>query len=346
MNKTLFNKTLISYAVTAALSMTSGTSTADTITKLRLEDVGSNSAITAGSFSATLDGRSGAFSFSNINRVTYAGASLFTGDVPPGDILFQGAANATGTFSTGFLFSNTPFVPYTFGNNANGTISIDANGNYSADITTLDFGGNFGGGTNFNLPPDSGTLVINWAGRSTGGNLITNIQWRHDITTADDPSGQFNSFTARWILEGTLSVADAAPTIFPNVGASSATPGVPYTDPGAVCADVVDGLISGNIVTTYDPPGTTAPSNPQSDFEVIYNCQDNTAGLDAVEVRRPITVAAGPDVTPPAITLNACTAQVLIAPMLAREHNTVTVLTGATTSCMAAAMTITTVSSH
>ena len=307
MNQANFNKTIISCAISAALGFSCGPAASDTITKLKIEDVGSNTANAANSFSATLDGRSGAFRFNNIDLTTYLGASLFTGDVGLGEVLLQGAANPTGSFSTGFLFTGTPFVPFTFGNNANGTISIDANGNYTLNISSLDWGGNFGGTQDFLLQPDAGSLRNNWLISNNDGTFKTNFQWLHDITTAEDPSLSFTSFTARWVLEGTLSVSDAAPTIFPNSGAAQTSAGVAYTDPGAVCADVVDGLITANIVTTYEPVGTTAPANPQADFEVVYNCTDNTAGLPAIEVRRPITVVAGPDTTPPTITLNACT---------------------------------------
>ena len=55
------------------------------------------------------DGKSGGFSFSNINPRTYAGATVWVGDVGNGEMLWNGAANPTGSFSTGFIYADIAF---------------------------------------------------------------------------------------------------------------------------------------------------------------------------------------------------------------------------------------------
>ena len=194
-------KTLINSAVAAALGISGGAAHAVAVTGLTIKDVGSNTANAANSYSSTLDGRAGAFRFGGINLTTYTGANTFTGDVGTGTMLGGGAANPTGSFSTGFIFSSAPFTPFTFGSGfaadvTNGVLSISA----------LDFGGNFGGGTSFFLPPDAGSLEVLWVqATANADDFNVAFRWQHDITTADDPSLGFTSFTARWVLEGCVS---------------------------------------------------------------------------------------------------------------------------------------------
>lgn len=198
-------KSLISSAVVAALGLTVGVAEAASVTGLVIQDVGSNTANGAGNYSSTQDGVSGAFKFAPINVVSYAGASQFTGDVGTGTMLGNGAANPTGSFTTGFIFSGAPFVPFTFGSGFDADITGGA-----LTINSLDFGGNFGGGQDFLLAPDAGTLDVLWVnqdGLTAGGNdYNVAFRWSHDITSAEDPSLAFTSFSARWVLEGVATV--------------------------------------------------------------------------------------------------------------------------------------------
>lgn len=206
MQNIVARRSLLSLAVTSALGIGSGLAEAGPILRLKIEDVGRT---VGGVYDPTLDGNSGGFKFASINPATYAGVSLWTGDAGTGRMLWEGAPNPTGSFSTGFLFSSAPFVPYTFGNNAVGEISINtATGEPELIVTRLDFGGNYGGAENFDLPPDPGTLKVNWLIPNGDGTYKVSFQWSHDITTADDPSLIFTNFTARWILEGTITTAD------------------------------------------------------------------------------------------------------------------------------------------
>jgi len=203
-------KSAISTAIATALGVGMGVANAAPVafTGLTIEDVGSNTANAAASYSSTQDGISGGFRFANkyINVSSYAGTTLFTGDAGTGTVLGGGVANATGSFTTGFIFSSAPFVPYTFGSNFAGTIDTSTN---ALNISALDFGGNYGGGSNFNLPPDGNYPVeVLWAvSRGNGTDWDVAFRWGHDITTADDPSLTYTSFSAQWVLEGCLTTS-------------------------------------------------------------------------------------------------------------------------------------------
>jgi len=297
-------KTVISYTVAAVLGLGSKAAITDPVVGFKIQDVGSNT-MGSGGYSSTTDGISGAFSFASmyLNVANYSGASFFTGDAGTGTILGEGAANSTGSFSTGFIFSSAPFVPFTFGSGLNAEMGA---GDDNLAFTSLDFGGNFGGGANFLLPPDANfPLQVLWS-RQTAPNSVewdVAMRWGHIITTAEDITGNFTGFQAQWVLEGTMTVTDSKPVITVTPGPSVIPAGVPYVDPGATCVDVVDGPLA--VTTTTDP--VTDLNNPQADFDMVYNCQDTTASLDADEQRRALTVSSGPDTTPPVITLNACT---------------------------------------
>jgi len=307
MKKMTTGKTILSCSVAAALGLGISVANADTIIKLKIEDVGS----TVGGpgvfdFDPALDTRDAGFRFDPINPKNYNGVTLWTGDAGTGELLWQGAANSTGSFSTGFDFG-APFVPFTFGSGADGEVNIiDVNGNAELVINSLDFGGNFGPGTNFFLPPDTPPGVnLNWLVNNMDGTYKSSFQWEHTITTAEDPTGNFTGFNARWLLEGTLTLQDAPPTIqLIGQPAVDAQAGVPYNDAGADCLDTIDGPINNKLVTTTAP--VTDLGNPQANFEMVYNCTDS-ANLDATEVRRTVTVTSGPDTTPPVITLDPCT---------------------------------------
>jgi len=106
-------QSLISAAVISVLGLTAGAADAAGVTHLTIKDVGSNTSNATGSYSSAQDGYSGAFQFISayIGKGSYAGASTFSGDTGAGAVLGGGAANPTGSFTTGFLFSGAPFVP-------------------------------------------------------------------------------------------------------------------------------------------------------------------------------------------------------------------------------------------
>lgn len=108
-------KTVISSAVLSVLGVTTTAVGAAPVTGFTIRDVGSNTINSAGNYSSALDGISGAFKFhtSYLNANTYGGASLFTGDVGTGTIQGGGAANPTGSFTTGFMFGASTLVPFT-----------------------------------------------------------------------------------------------------------------------------------------------------------------------------------------------------------------------------------------
>lgn len=196
-------KTSITLAVASALGlgMTAADAASVAITGITIQDVGSNTANAANAYSSTLDGQSGSFRFSTspVNVLSYGGgATPWTGDV--GDM--NAGANATGSFSTGFLFSGAPFVPFTYGSGFAGTIDTTA---VTANITSLNFGGNYNSGADFLLPPDGANpLEILWVVDAGGGDYDIAFRWGHDITSAEDPSLGFTAFTAQWVIEGTI----------------------------------------------------------------------------------------------------------------------------------------------
>jgi len=221
-------KSAVNSAVVAALGLGAGAANAVGVTGLTIMDVGSNTANSAGNYSSALDGVSGAFRFNQnpINVSSYAGASQWTGDVGTGTMLGEGAANPTNSFSTGFIFSSAPFVPYTYGNG----FQADITGGVLS-VSALDFGGNYGGGNSFNLPPDPGTLEVLWV-QPTANADDFNVAFRftHDITTAEDPSLNFSAFTAQWVIEGCASTVG-------NVGSACGAGGTtPTTNPVPVPA--------------------------------------------------------------------------------------------------------------
>lgn len=204
MEKNRIQKSLLSLAVASALGIAPGLAGADPIVRFKIEDVGST---VNGAYDPTLDGNSGGLRFNaDINPETYNGVTHFTGDAGTGEMLWEGVPNPTGSFSTGFLFAGPPFIPYTFGNNAIGDIEINSVTNEpELLLTALDFGGNFAGTQNYNLPPDPGTLQVNWLIPNGDGTYKASFEWAHLITTADDPAGYVVGNVSHWILEGTLS---------------------------------------------------------------------------------------------------------------------------------------------
>lgn len=212
-----YSKTVLGAAIATALG-TGGMAAQAAVTpivKIDIMDVGSSTGSNAAPvFSSVLDSRSAAFAFStvgNINPLTYKSATLWTGDVGTGEMQWAGAANATGSFSTGFLFAGAPFIPYTFGANASGTVDTTAN---TMAIGSLDFGGNYAGSFNFNLPPDAGTLQFNWVVPTANPlEYLVSFRWGHQITTAEDATGKFVGQFARWMIEGKATIAGAPPVV-------------------------------------------------------------------------------------------------------------------------------------
>ena len=101
---------------------------------------------------------------------------------------------------------------------------------------------------------------------------------------------------------------DVTPPVITLVGANPQilTVGDPYVELGATALDNVDGDISGAIVIDSSAVNTAVAGS----YPVTYNVSD-AAGNAAIEVTRTVTVNAGPDVTPPVITLVGANPQIL-----------------------------------
>ena len=208
-------RTVVATAVATAIGVGPSDAGAATvaITGLTIADVGSNTANGAGNYSSTRDGISGGFrlNVNYINVSTYDGATFFTGDAGTGTLLGGGAANPTGSFTTGFIVSSAQFVPYTFGSGFAGTIDTASN---ALNITHMDFGFNDGGLNSLGQPLDHITppdmlhpLEVLWTvPRANGTDWDVAIRWGHDIiSSAEDPSLSYGAFTAQWVLEGCVT---------------------------------------------------------------------------------------------------------------------------------------------
>lgn len=190
--------------VAALLATASMGANAAAVTSMTLADTIN---ATSGAGVLGTDGKSGAFRFNTINANTYAGASLFSGDVGGGVINLAGAA--AGTFTSGFIFASSPFVPDTVG-----PIVADITAGVLT-ISSLPWGGLYGplspaSGFQFNLPPDANTLVVKNLIQTATDTYAYRISWSHLITDEEDPSGAYAGFNARWFVEGTMSTAVAA----------------------------------------------------------------------------------------------------------------------------------------
>ena len=219
MNVTM-KKSIMAAAVAMAFVSTGAHAAA--VTGFKIMDIGqtvANTGYAAGSsnnatnYSAVTDGKSGAFAFKNIagtdiQTKLFGGATLFTGDVGTGTINML-AANALGSFSTGFLFG-TP------------TFSLGTSGPSTADITAGVFTtapnmawiGNYGGGPGGafnNLSPSAGgaTKVEFITAGANANEWKVAIQWQHTITTAEDPTATkaYAGQRTAWYLEGIMTTA-------------------------------------------------------------------------------------------------------------------------------------------
>jgi hypothetical protein len=215
-----FNMTKLAAAL--ALAVASQAASAATVTGMTIADT-INSAGTAalGDDTAGTDGKSGAFRFSTttINLGTYAGATLWAGDLNSGviDIANVGAPL---DFTTGFLFAGAAFQPFNSGV-ISGTTSAAADAAAVGTILTgADLSLNIAGWAGlytsipftFNLTPDAGTLAIQNLIKTSANEYAYRLTFAHDITSADDPSLTYTAFTAQWVLEGTVAAVPEAST--------------------------------------------------------------------------------------------------------------------------------------
>lgn len=304
--KSMRHKKILSALYLIIAFSTIGPALADPVSSLAIQDIDG-------------DVKSGLFTFGPIADILTIGVP-FSGDTGT-DMLWGGTTQGPDIFTTGFPFAGVAFRPQTdmsatlgTNNGAVGDITVDANGSYTLNISSLDFGGTFADvpGTQpvFYLAPDSGSLtvhIVNNIGPDSNGDgqFEVRFDWTHLITAAEDPSFQFVGFTAAWALEGIMVVSDSAPTIFANGSLNSQTPiNQPYTDPGALCQDVIEGDVSASITTVPADPGLVDTSAVGS-FTVTYNCQDG-AGNVAAPVVRTVNVVSN-DTDPPVLTLAANT---------------------------------------
>ena len=189
-----------------------GITHARSIISFKIEDVGST-VLAAGAvaescggtdnlgceYVATLDGIAANFGFVTLNPVTPAGIA-WSGDAGNGTIDFA-VENPVNSFTNGFPFFGMPFAPF---------VSGPSSGSLSGDlILTIDafpFGGTFNGSADFYLPPDAGTLMVHWViPTADPTQFLVSLQFEHLITAEEDPG--FANFLARWMMEGTITVA-------------------------------------------------------------------------------------------------------------------------------------------
>ena len=140
-------KTAVSMAVGLALGVAVAQAQAAAISTIKVEDVGGFASTTAGSaFSSTLGYFFGLFRFAAINAANPPAPAtpFWTGDAGTGTMTF-GPNNAAGSFSTGFNFAGSPFVPFLSAGAAgeiNGTCNDAAScGTTAMTFSSLPFGG-------------------------------------------------------------------------------------------------------------------------------------------------------------------------------------------------------------
>lgn len=241
-------------SVLAIVCASAGLVHAIPVTKITITDIGANenppdADVNDGNYDSAIDGISGAFRFSNINDITYLGASLFYGDVDaaPGigpGVIDTSVANGHTTFTTGFLFAGSPFRPIT-----QGPIVMDISvtgGNMVMTIDSMPFAGIYGNDPNtgqvFVLPPQSSPpgdctytagnafepLTVKWLQWLSPTTVAFKIAWSHCITSAEDPFGAFVGFHAHWRLEGIADMTGSGVLPMPT---SYTTGAVETSDP-------------------------------------------------------------------------------------------------------------------
>jgi hypothetical protein len=173
-------------------------------------DIGAACATCAGPDGLGTDGASGAFRFATINLDTYQGANFWYGDLNGGVINMAGGAPLN--FSTGFIFAGAPFEPFNSGAITGSTSAAADSAAVGTVLSASDLSINIAGWAGyytsanftFNLTPDAGTLVVDNFIKTSAYTYAYRLHFQHDITSADDPSGAYTAFTARWVLEGTM----------------------------------------------------------------------------------------------------------------------------------------------
>lgn len=151
-----------------------GVSHAAPVLGLQLTDVGSNTANGPGNYSPFIDGVAGAFiNYTSLDIQTFSGAFEFTGDAGTGTILGEGADNPPNSFSSGTTYFSSPVEFYTFGGGMVADISSGI-----LTFSSLDFGFNIIPST-VNVPPDPGTLTVNWVVPTGLNTYDVSFIWTH-----------------------------------------------------------------------------------------------------------------------------------------------------------------------
>ncbi len=109
------------------------------------------------------------------------------------------------------------------------------------------------------------------------------------------------------IIKVEITIPDTTPPVLTLTGdASVITPmDAPYTDAGATCVDVVDGI---EVSLTPTLTSTAVDTGTAGEYTVTYSCFDN-AGNPAVEVSRIVTVQPPVSLTPTASITNGTDAK-------------------------------------
>lgn len=315
----------------------------ESVTSITIEDVGRGG---LNAYSSNPDNVAGAFQFAPIDQSTYdtdtngldcySGAvECFLSDVAPIDV---SQANSAGSFSTGFIFGVTPFVPKTTGP-VNADISI-VNGNpvltFPNPATDLPFAGDYGSSTitEFLLPPqlsDPGTcafshipLTVYWVERvNNTDEYLYKIAWTHCISAGTS----FDGSRAHWILEGRMRAPDTTPPQVASSNPSNTATNIPTNTPyrvtfnesmdpasittstfivapsaggGTECASIA--ASNNNTVFTCNPVGGFFSASTQFDVTLttgITDATEDTAVNLASQVVRTFTTGVGADVTAP-----------------------------------------------
>ena len=167
---------------------------------LQLKDVGSNMANGVGNYSPLHDGVAGAFiNYSVLDIQSFAGTYGFTGDVGTGTILGGGADNPVNSFTSGTMYGYSLVEFYTFGDGLNAVISGG-----KLTFSSLDFGFNIIPST-VDVPPDAGTLTVNWVVPTSANTYDVSFMWTHVFPW--DPLDTGPDAPYHVYLEGTMTTS-------------------------------------------------------------------------------------------------------------------------------------------
>jgi len=174
-----------------------GNAAATQVLSFQLKDVGQNLVNAPDNYSPILDGVEGAFIVdSSLNIQSYSGATLFPGNSNNGVI---DANTADIFFSVGTPHESTTVEFFTFGNGLNADIT---NGNLN--FSSLDIGMNIVPGTLY-VPPDPGSLVVNWVTATDLNTYDVSFSWSHFFLF--DPLDSGIPKTYNLYMEGTMTTA-------------------------------------------------------------------------------------------------------------------------------------------